>query len=197
MRIFQKRIDMLSKDYESKLKRLTLGFWASKEELEQLAEEALLKAKRIQMLMELIFHEEPQAQAQAARVISRIADRQPSSLQAYKNLLIQDVTPIEHWIVRVSFCKVIPKLKLTAQEVNLVVKILLDYLNDESSVVKTCAMQALFELTLIDPELRDEIMPLLELLTHTGTPAMRARGRILHKKLHKTNNRGREHDRNS
>jgi hypothetical protein len=172
---------MLSKDFQSKLHRLTLGFWASKEELQELANAALQKPGRIKKLFEFLFHEEPRVQAQTARAICRVAEAQPALIQPYKDLLFQDVAVNEHWILRASFCRMIPKLKLTSRDIHRVEKILVDYLNDESSVVKTCAMEALFELTRIEPKLRDDIMPLLEFLTHTGTPAMRARGRQLFK----------------
>jgi hypothetical protein len=55
--------------------------------------------------------------------------------------------------------------------------------------VKAGAMQALVELTQIEPELREEVLPVVELLTQTGTPAMRARGRNLLKKLYKVEKR--------
>jgi hypothetical protein len=174
---------MLTKDFDSKLKRLTLGFWCSRAELEQLADAVLRHPKRIEKLLRLIFHENPRVQAQAARILVRVADKQPGCVQPYKDLLIEEVANGKQWIVQVSFCKIIPQLKLTVREVNRVVKLLLEYLNEERSVVKVCAMQALFDLALMRPKLKEEIFPLIESMTHTGTPAMRARGRLLRKKL--------------
>jgi hypothetical protein len=180
---------MLSKDFQSKVERSTLGFWCSREELEQLAAEALAKPKRIKKLLGLIFHEAPTVQAQAARVLMRIAEQQPLRLQPYKDFLIQEVANGNHWIVRVCFCKIIPQMKLTARDEKQVVKILIGYLNDESSALKTSSMQALFDLTMLDASLWDDIVPILESLTQTGTPAMRARGRKLCATLYRTYNR--------
>jgi hypothetical protein len=59
------------------------------------------------------------------------------------------------------------------------VAILLDYLNDKSKIVKTFSMQALADLAEEDTHLRDRLIPLLEGLTETGSPAMRSRGRRL------------------
>jgi hypothetical protein len=57
--------------------------------------------------------------------------------------------------------------------------ILIDYLRDSSSMVKTFAMQALADLTKQAPELRPAVLQQLKKLTVRGTPAMRARGRKL------------------
>jgi len=45
--------------------------------------------------------------------------------------------------------------------------------------VKTCAMQALADLTRQGPDLRPALLRQLQQLTVSGTPAMRARGRKL------------------
>jgi hypothetical protein len=57
--------------------------------------------------------------------------------------------------------------------------ILFDYLEDKSSIVKTFAMQALFDFAQTDSRLRKRVLPILEFLTSNGAAAMRARGRKL------------------
>jgi hypothetical protein len=188
---------MLRNDFEANLRRLTLGFRCSKDELKQIAEQAAENNSRMKKFMELFFIAESSTQAQAARALRMVGEHRPACLQPYKALLIQEVAPIDHWIVRASFCTVVPKLNLTAREIHQVIEILMDYLNDESSVVKTCVMQALADLIFLDPGLRDDILPIIESLTHTGTAAMRARGRQLQKKFYKTEHRRRPNVRDS
>jgi hypothetical protein len=53
------------------------------------------------------------------------------------------------------------------------------YLSDESSIVKTFSMQALADLAARDGRLLAQVMPLIQRLTQTGTPAMKSRGRKL------------------
>ena len=55
----------------------------------------------------------------------------------------------------------------------------MEYLSDPSSIVKTCAMQALADLARQAPELRANELAILQDLTAHGTPAMKARGRKL------------------
>jgi hypothetical protein len=69
------------------------------------------------------------------------------------------------------------------------VAILFDYLEDESRIVKTFAMQALANFAKGDPRLRARVVPILKHLTDTGSSAMRSRGRKLLKMLGGENNR--------
>jgi hypothetical protein len=59
------------------------------------------------------------------------------------------------------------------------------YLADNSKIVRTCTMQALADLAERNPALRQEVVPLLEELTITGSPAMQSRGRKLLARLNK------------
>ncbi len=56
---------------------------------------------------------------------------------------------------------------------------LLGYLDDDSSIERTIAMQALADLATQDDVVRRRVTPILERLTETGTAAMRSRGRKL------------------
>ena len=82
--------------------------------------------------------------------------------------------------------QLLPRLPLTPAEQTETLAILDNYLADKSSIVKTFAMQALVDIAIhssANDELRAEITPLIERLTRTGTPAMKARGRTLLKLL--------------
>jgi hypothetical protein len=73
----------------------------------------------------------------------------------------------------------IPRLDLSAEECEAAVAILLIFLEDKSRIVKTFSMQALADLAGTDPKLRPVVVPILEEMTATGSPAMRSRGRKL------------------
>lgn len=78
---------------------------------------------------------------------------------------------------------IITQLMLTRPECRRVADVLTGWLDDRSSIVKTCAMQGLAELTQQDKSMKDEVLDLLRDLTRSGTPAMRARGRQLVKQM--------------
>jgi hypothetical protein len=77
----------------------------------------------------------------------------------------------------------VPRIKLSAAEAQRAAEALRVYLEDKSSIVKTAAMHGLADLTRHDPSLLPEVLDMLRILSRSGTPAMRARGRILLKKL--------------
>ena len=75
--------------------------------------------------------------------------------------------------------QMLPRLELSPAERRQALDILLGYLDDESKIVKTFAMQGLADLAWQDPQLRTEVLPVLVKLTASGSPAMRSRGRKL------------------
>jgi hypothetical protein len=81
--------------------------------------------------------------------------------------------------LRWHLAQIVPRLSVTTDERHRIVSVLRDYLDDRSSIVKTFAMQALADLAIVDAALWPETKMLLEELTCSGTPAMRARGRKL------------------
>ena len=74
-------------------------------------------------------------------------------------------------------------MALTVAETERTAVVLQSWLDDRSSIVKTCAMHGLTGLTRSNSAMLPEVMDKLRLLSRSGTPAMRARGRILLKRM--------------
>jgi HEAT repeat protein len=94
-------------------------------------------------------------------------------------MLIGRVARVDQKEVRWHVAQMLSRLKWNEAERQQVIEVLMEYLNDSSSIVKTFAMQALADLARQAPELRGTVTVHLKELTATGTPAMRARGRKL------------------
>ncbi|HEV3253335.1 MAG TPA: hypothetical protein VG033_02940 [Candidatus Acidoferrales bacterium] len=122
-------------------------------------------------------------QMRSADAVEKITRGRPELLQRYKKRILGTIAENNQPEVRWHVASMIPRLKLTARERGVAVDILFDYLHERSSIVKTCAMQGLAELAMKHAPLKVQVLPLLEELTETGTPAMRARGRKLLKQL--------------
>lgn len=138
-------------------------------------------------LFEVVFHgmvsDDPVIRMRSADAIEKITARRPEYLQPHKTTLIQRVAKIEQQEVRWHVAQMVARLELSQEERAVVVEILLGYLNDKSKIVKTFSMQALADLAEQDVSLRSQVIPLLEELTETGSPAMRSRGRKLLERL--------------
>lgn len=130
-------------------------------------------------LFQGIYSDDPLIRMRAADAVEKISVEQPDYLQSYKQELLQMVSQVEQQEVRWHLAQMIPRLDLTAAERHSALEILIGYLDDESKIVKTFSMQAMADLALQDPGLRPQVIPTLEQLTTTGSPAMRSRGRKL------------------
>jgi HEAT repeat protein len=143
----------------------------------------LAHPKMISQLVEYLWDEDLGVANRAADALERISYHQPALAAPWKDSLLGLLAEAEQKKLRWNLALIVPRLTLTIVECQRAASILRTYLEDKSSIVKTCAMQGLAELTRQDPLLLPETLDLLRILTRTGTPAMRARGRILLKRL--------------
>ena len=119
----------------------------------------------------------------AADAVEKITAQHPEYLRPYKNKLIRQVARIDQPEVRWHVAQMLSRLDLTRAERRRVVDLLAEYLQDQSKIVRTFAMQALADIAEQDADLRPSILMQLQELTRTGSPAMQSRGRKLLAKL--------------
>jgi hypothetical protein len=127
--------------------------------------------------------DDPLIRMRCSDAVEKITAKHPEYLQPYKEKLIRQVAKIEQQEVRWHVAQMVPRLHLDQDERATVLEILHEYLNDKSNIVKTFSMQALADLAEKDASLRSQVIPLLEEITRTGSPAMKSRGRKLLQKL--------------
>jgi hypothetical protein len=118
-----------------------------------------------------------------ADAVEKITVDRPQLLGPYKRRILALAARAEDKEFRWHMALLMARLDLRPPERAAALDILHDYLRDPSSIVKTCAMQGLADLSRDDRRLRAQVLPLVRELTRTGTPAMRARGLKLLKQL--------------
>jgi hypothetical protein len=126
-----------------------------------------------------LFNHDQVVRMRAADAIEKITVQRPELLQPHKRKLLVIAGSSDQQEIRWHAALILPRLALNAKERTVALDILFDYLRDKSSIVKTFAMQAIWDLAHADPKLKAQIIPLIEELTLVGTAAMRARGRKL------------------
>jgi hypothetical protein len=126
-----------------------------------------------------MLHNDPLIRMRSADAIEKVTARRPDLLQPHKAALIHEVAVQKQQEVRWHVAQMLPRLRLDQDEVETVVTILMECLEDASSIVKTSSMQALADLAMSHHDLRPRVIPLIQRLTREGTPAMRSRGRKL------------------
>jgi hypothetical protein len=134
-------------------------------------------------LIEHLFDESPGVAQRAADVLERISHRPSPAmariLAASKEALIGLLPEATLNKVRWNLALTVGRLPLTAAEARRAAAILQEWLTDNSSIVKTAALQGLADMTNHDPSLLPMVVDTLRLHGRSGTPAMRARSRLL------------------
>lgn len=139
----------------------------------------LKNPRRFSELVACLWSEDPAVRLRAADAAEKISLQRPGLLQRHKAELLgllAETTQIE---LRWHLAQMIPRLQLSPRERHRAVASLQRYLDDRSSIVRTFALQALFDLSRDDAALRDNVGQLLETALKSGTPAMKARARKL------------------
>jgi hypothetical protein len=143
--------------------------------------------RRIPALIELMWDDEPGVASRAADVLERIS-REPTpalrrAVENFKDELIGLLSDAEFPKLRWNLALTLPRLQLTVPDCRRIAAVLETWLDDSSSIVKTAALHGLADLTLQNPESLSHVLDLLRIAGRSGTPAMRARSRILLKAL--------------
>lgn len=143
--------------------------------------------RRVPALIELMWDDDAGVAGRAADVLERIT-RDPSpalrrAVESYKEEIIGLLPDARFAKLRWNLALTIPRLALTVPECRRVAAVLRGWLDDPSSIIKTAALHAMADLTRQDPACLPEVLDLLRMCGRSGTPAMRARSRILLKAL--------------
>ncbi len=152
--------------------------------------------RRVPGLIELMWDDDPGVANRAADVLERISRRPSPALkravadhkEALLGLLAEAVEKKLRWNLAFS----VPRITLTVPECRRAAAALYGYLEDKSSIVKTAALHGLADLARQNPESMPSVVDLLRVSGRSGTPAMRARSRILLKRIENPSRKQRE-----
>lgn len=137
------------------------------------------KPGKLAQLIECLWDENPAIASRGADALERVTHARPQMAQRWKDALLGLLAETTEKKVRWNLALVVPRMKLTVAECRRVAGILTSYLEDPSSIVKTTALHGMADLTRQDPESLPDVLDLLRVAGRSGTPAMRARSRIL------------------
>lgn len=134
-------------------------------------------------LMRGLWSSDPLIRMRAADGAEKVSLRRPDLLQPFKAKLLRLLDEAIQQELRWHLAQIIPRLRLSKKDRTRAASAFRLYLGDQSSIVKTSAMQAMADLASADEELMPEVRELLTKLTGSGTAAMKARGRKLLRQL--------------
>ncbi len=145
----------------------------------EVAQEVLADPGLLSVLFDGMRSPDPVVRMRSADAAEKVTAERPGDLGCYKALLLTSLAEHSQKEVRWHVALMIGRLDMDGRERERAVSVLLGYMSDPSSIVKTCAMQALADIAARDPALRPVVRLHLRELVVIGTPAMKARGRLL------------------
>lgn len=160
------------------IRDLSGGDWRSIGRADDVFAHVLETEDSFRIVIDGLAHEDPIVRMRCADVAEKVSRQRREWLQPFKERLIAIGSGSEQHEVRWHIAQMLHRLNLAKSEKNAVVALLFDYLQDDSRIVKTCAMTALADMSADDPELRGRVVPILKRLAHKGSPAMKCRAAI-------------------
>lgn len=134
-------------------------------------------------LIHEMWNPDPIVAMRAADAVEKLTRKQGLALQRFKKELLGLAEESHQQELRWHLAAMLPRLELSPAECRRVTQILAAWLEDKSSIVKTFALQGLFDLSLQHSALRPQVEELLTAAVQTGTAAMKARSRKLLSKM--------------
>ena len=150
---------------------------------EEAAAEVLANPLLFKHLVRGMQSTDPILRMRAADAAEKVTRHNPILLAPHKKKILTIIARINQQEVRWHAAQMMLRIEWNSKERSALIALLEEYLRDRSSIVRTSAMQALANLALQDKRLRGGIVKKLKVLTATGTPAMKARGKRLLKEL--------------
>lgn len=145
----------------------------------EVAELLLRRPRKTAQVVELLWDEEAGVANRAADALERASYHRPELLARWKHALLGRMADAAQNKLRWNLALMIPRVRLTRAEADRAASVLRTWLDDKGSIVRTASMHGLAGLTRWNPELLPEVLDMLRVLSRCGTPAMRARGRML------------------
>ena len=126
-----------------------------------------------------ILVDDPGIRMRASDVAEKITRTHPEWLEPYKKLFLEVISTIDQKEVRWHTAQMLNRMQYTTIEQQKVFNLLMTFLKDRSSIVKTFTMQALADLAIQNRTYLNQVQRLLYKLTQEGSPAMKTRGKKL------------------
>jgi hypothetical protein len=132
-------------------------------------------------LFKLLFHHDRVLVMRAADVVEKIIKHHKKYLEPYKTQLLSLLRNARNIEVKWHIAQLIPKLPFTDQELTDVWRMFTYWARNpnESKIVRVNALQALFELSHVNPSLKEDFEKTLHALELLPVPSIQARVRKL------------------
>ena len=145
----------------------------------EVASFVLAHAEHLPDLIDGLGHADPVIRMRCADAAVKVAAAESDWLVPFAGTLVAIAGTTTQQEVRWHLAQILPRLPLSPAERAAAVSVLFRYLDDDSRIVRVCAMTALWTLSGTDPGLRRKVAPRVRRFAEAGSPAERSRARKL------------------
>ena len=183
----KKEIDELVLPGEDDLKDMVISMMGVKE-AEWVAASAIDNPQVFLRLIEYSFSEDKKLAFRSSWTLTKVCDRYPEMIYPHLNEMVESLPKITNESVQRSFMRIVSLSNFNKIGVKYH-GILADFCFKSlrsgfcAIAIKAYAMEILFKLTTIYPELRNELLATINMLQDEGSAGVAARGRQIMKKL--------------
>jgi len=167
------------------LEHLTHGDRRSVRGVAEVVQAVLVEPRLFRVVFDAMSGPDALLRMRAADAVEKITRRHPEYLGPLRGRVLVLAARARQQEVQWHLAQLLSRVRLNARERRRAAEILRRYLCVESRIVRTFAMQTLADLAERDMTLRPAIVPQLQVLSRSGSPAMRSRGRKLLARLQK------------
>ena len=161
------------------IRKLAAGDLRQKGASEAVVAQVLRTPRLFYKLLVGLYEPEPAVRMRVADAIEKISRTRPELLRPFKRAFIGSFAKIEQKEVRWHLAQIFARLPLTARERGRVFETLVAWLDDDSRIVKTFAMQGLADIAEMDRRYRAPAIKIVKRLMDSGIPAVHSRARKL------------------
>jgi len=152
----------------------------------EVAARAMKSRKTFYELFRAMWHSDERVRMRATDAAEKASAARPELLTPFKAELLGLIGEASQQELRWHLAAMVPRLSLTRGERLRAAAALRNYLVDKSSIVRTFAMQGMVDLAEQDESMRTEAIGIVAAALKSGTPAMKARARMLRKRIEAT-----------
>ena len=130
-------------------------------------------------LLLALTHDDPVVRLRAGDVLEKVSRRHPEWLRPSRDQLLRLASIATDKELRWHLAQLLPRLELTPSQRLTFARVLDRYFADASTIVRVSSVQALADLSVVDPRLRRRALARVRSCLRRGHPAERARARKL------------------
>lgn len=162
------------------IEKLQTGDMRMNKASKEVAAEVLSDLSKFDELFEAILNDDPGVRMRAADAAEMVSAKHPEVLQPHRKVLLEGLTQINQQEVQWHVAQMIPRLKLSEDEIERMLQIFFKWIDEsKSNIVKVFSMQACFDMISQNPSIKPRVKAKIEEMSVLDISSIHSRAKKL------------------